>query len=832
MKLSFYTFCLGMLLSFSILAQTTIVDFESESTTVTFSYFGSTLDQTPANNIANPDASGINTSAMVGEHIKPANSQTWAGAAADVTVPINVIAGNNVCMKVWFPNTGSVSLKLEEGGDAPNWINTQSVDVANTWVEVCFDTKESSFEDPLEPAAGGVFNRVALFFDFGTSFDADQTYYFDDIIVGEGQADPIDVTFNVDVTGLTPSDVMVTVNGTSNAMMDDDGDNIYSYTATGVQPGNFEYLFSVDGSPETFEGFFTCLNDDGNRSTTAVETTSLPPVVLGSCFVAGEGVKVSIELGDAGIAVDSAGLFIAGGGNFGVPGDFPLSDEDGDGVHTAVFEFAKGFSSFYTFTNGACGDFGCKEQIGGLDCSDPDNFNDRFFGPVTQDTTISTCFQQCTTSALECEATSYDVTFQVDMNNYTDPINTAVYVSGTFNNWSGDANPMQDDDGDGIWETTITVIPGQIEYKFTIDNWAVQEDFMEGASCTISAGGFTNRVLEVTQNETVCFLFNSCDACAVETVTVTFEIGQADIELSPEGLFIAGGGNFGVPGDFPLTDEDGDGIHTMTIELEKGFSSFYTIANGACADFSCKENIAGQDCSDPNNFNDRFFGPISQDTVISTCFGQCTTSAMECASANIEVTFQVDMTNYTESFNMVYLSGTFNNWSADANPMQDDDQDNVWETTLTLLPGAIEYKFQLDMWAVQDEFTAGDPCTVTNGGFTNRSLDVAQTETVCFEFNTCNSCTTTSVRNLAIDNNLFQLNPNITNSNALLTLSKQINEVKTVRLFNVNGQLIQQYLLGITDIQQEIDLSNLPKGLYLVTVQTATTLGTRKLIKQ
>ena len=55
----------------------------------------------------------------------------------------------------------------------------------------------------------------------------------------------------------------------------------------------------------------------------------------------------------------------------------------------------------------------------------------------------------------------------------------AVYVSGTFNSWSGDANQLTDIDGDGIYTGTVTGITGgAIEYKFTVDNWADDESLI------------------------------------------------------------------------------------------------------------------------------------------------------------------------------------------------------------------------------------------------------------------------------------------------------------------------------------------------------------------
>ena len=106
---------------------------------------------------------------------------------------------------------------------------------------------------------------------------------------------------------------------------------------------------------------------------------------------------------------------------------------------------------------------------------------------------------------------------------------------------------------------------------------------------------------------------------------ITFNLNMANEDVSPEGVFLAGGGNFGMPGDYPMTDDDGDGVWTITVEVPAGFTGHYTFTNGACQDWSCKENIAGQACADPDNWNDRYIENVTGPVVINTCFAQCTT---------------------------------------------------------------------------------------------------------------------------------------------------------------------------------------------------------------
>ena len=45
----------------------------------------------------------------------------------------------------------------------------------------------------------------------------------------------------------------------------------------------------------------------------------------------------------------------------------------------------------------------------------------------------------------------------------------AVSVAGSFNDWNAAAHPMSDPDGDGVWETTIHLLPGDYAYQFVVD---------------------------------------------------------------------------------------------------------------------------------------------------------------------------------------------------------------------------------------------------------------------------------------------------------------------------------------------------------------------------
>lgn len=142
----------------------------------------------------------------------------------------------------------------------------------------------------------------------------------------------------------------------------------------------------------------------------------------------------------------------------------------------------------------------------------------------------------------------------------------------------------------------------------------------------------------------------------IDSVNITFTVNtnKPGFTVDAAGIFLAGGGNFGLPGDYPMTDSDNDGVYEITVRRPKGFSSFYTFTNGACTDWSCKEDISNQPCADPNNFDDRTLPAVYNDTTLSTCFAECSSDGT-CATnttrlTNDETLFSVAPTlvnNYT-----------------------------------------------------------------------------------------------------------------------------------------------------------------------------------------
>lgn len=224
---------------------------------------------------------------------------------------------------------------------------------------------------------------------------------------------------------------------------------------------------------------------------------------------------------------------------------------------------------------------------------------------------------------LSAAAQEYNVTFQVNMNDVTDAFTTPE-VNGTFNNWCGNCAPLADDDGDGIWSITIALPAGQIEFKYAADNWNIQETLLQGSSCTLTTGQFTNRVYVVSQDVTlppVCW--GSCDDCGINNgpYNVEFNVDMSEVTAPFTTPEVNGTFNNWCGGCAPMSDEDGDGIWTITIPLSPGTYE-YKYAYDAWAG---QETLtAGSPCTvTVDAFTNRSLTVSEEMTMSPVCWGSC-----------------------------------------------------------------------------------------------------------------------------------------------------------------------------------------------------------------
>ena len=197
-----------------------------------------------------------------------------------------------------------------------------------------------------------------------------------------------------------------------------------------------------------------------------------------------------------------------------------------------------------------------------------------------------------------------------------------------------------------------------------------------------------------------------------------------------------------------MTDPDGDGVYTVEVADLEGVVEYKYAING----FADQENLVndmvdGATCApvtDYSGYANRQIdaGSVSND-YYGTCDGTCNDTPPPPGGT---VLFRVDMSEYAGTYGTVNLNGSFNGWCGACATMIDDDGDMVFELPVDLPGGTVEYKFTLDGWTAQEEFTDGDPCTSTIDGYINRTLDVTgdlDLPVVCY--NQCTACNTEPV---------------------------------------------------------------------------------------
>jgi PKD repeat protein len=139
--------------------------FDFETVQPVFTTFGNSS----AAIIANPDASGINTSSNVAETVH--GDEVWAGFFINLDSKLDFSTQTSITLKVWAPVVGDFRIKLEEQANTTNFVEVDAtITTANTWEEITFDFSGTVAD----------FDRLVLF--PGWNVANAGTFYIDDIV--------------------------------------------------------------------------------------------------------------------------------------------------------------------------------------------------------------------------------------------------------------------------------------------------------------------------------------------------------------------------------------------------------------------------------------------------------------------------------------------------------------------------------------------------------------------------------------------------------------------------------------------------------------------------
>jgi len=340
----------------------------------------------------------------------------------------------------------------------------------------------------------------------------------------------------------------------------------------------------------------------------------------------------------------------------------------GNGLYSVVLDIAAGEYS-YKFING--NDWSGEESVSSS-CG-----TDNGFGGYNRSVTVAdidmevatVCFSSC--SACPAPIEFIDVTFKVDMSQQTVSAN-GVHLAGSFQGWNPASTELTDLDGDGIYETTISIQEGiGIDYKFINGNdWPFQESVPMSCGLNDGFGGYNRHyALGSDPVELLPICFGERYPCTIiqepTLVTVVFQVNMSNQTVSPDGVHIAGEFNGWNPSGTLMTDM-GNGVYEASFELPINMETRFRFINGTT--WEQAETIPAlcgvlDDFGSYNRnlqvFNiDTIFGPV--------CFNECA----NCLPVEpVLVTLRVDMANETVSADGVYVAGDFNNWDPTATAM-------------------------------------------------------------------------------------------------------------------------------------------------------------------
>ena len=128
-------------------------------------------------------------------------------------------------------------------------------------------------------------------------------------------------------------------------------------------------------------------------------------------------------------------------------------------------------------------------------------------------------------------------------------------------------------------------------------------------------------------------------------------------------------------------------------------------------------------------------------------------------------------------------------------------------------------------WGASEQLTAGDACTITTGGFTNRAYTVANNDTLdvaCWAL--CTDCPNGIDEEFTTSFNVFP-NPATTE----LSIATSI-ENGTAFITTILGEEVGSKVnLNTT---KSLNIASLSPGIYYLNIETATQRGTVRFVKK
>ena len=548
------------------------------------------------------------------------------------------------------------------------------------------------------------------------------------------------VTFQVDMSNETVSPLGVHVAGDfqgwdpAGTEMIPIGNEVYAVTLD-LESGNYyEYKFingNAWGMDETVPP--ECASGWNRYITVPAVPITLDAVCFGSCDPCGPppvDITVTFEVDLSQQTVSPDGVHIAGGFQGWDPGATAMEDA-GNNIYTYTTILPSGTYQEFKYINGTTWD---EAENLPPECSQNGN---RYFTVPDQDTVMTppVCYGECD----PCGPPPLDinVTFQIDM---SDEIISpdGVHIAGSFQGWNASSTEMTNT-GDDIYAVTVLLSSGYYyEFKYINGNtFDGSEIVPEACGVPDGQGGF-NRFLYTSENDTTlqALCFGSCEPCPppMPEHDVTFRVDMSYEEVSPDGVHLTGTFQGWDPAATEMTEVEDD-IYEITLPLEEGDNHEFKYINGITFD---QAETVPPECSQNGN---RYFTVPAADTVMTAvCFGSCDPCGTP--PVDVNVTFQVDLSNEFISPDGIHMAGNFQGWDPAATELTLL-SGNIYQYTQVFSSGTyLEYKF-INGITFDDAEAVPEECGTPDGqGGFNRFLTVPVNDTVlpAFCFGSCDPC--------------------------------------------------------------------------------------------
>ena len=552
-------------------SQTLPEDFEASIITSDFTDF----DGGVATVLPNPQSSGINTSATVGQIVRN-GGLTWGGSKYTLAGNLDFSTMTNITMKVYTaaPIGTTIKFKLEGG------VGSAEVDALTTvtgaWEEITWNFSGTA----------NTFNTIVLMFDFGNVGDgtATSTFLFDDI---EQSASP-----------LMQIDLPVTFeSATIDYTMTDFGDNMSTLLVDPTLPTNMVMQVVKPLSAPTWAGttIGTSLGFVNAIPFTATETEMSVRVWSPD---AGIPVRLKVEdHTDPAISVETEALTTVAG-----QWETLVFDFANEASGTAAINFANTYNKASIFFN-----FGTDGATAG---SKTYYFDDLIFSapPPSGDLVIT---------AEVCGNTG----------------GSEVRMTGPIWNWDPTTGPIAVDNMDGTYTFTLSPAPTtDMEYLLILDG--VQEDLIQdmvdGGSCAPVTDYFSyaNRKWFITDSLSIDAIYSRCVPCSYPDISITTEIcdtvGVSTVKILRPPNWDWNNAKEGI--------SNGDGTWTFTYSPAPTDSLEYRIVVDGVEENLIQEMIDGANCApitDYSSYANRLWQLSDGSSIVNT-YNTCA----DCSGSN------------------------------------------------------------------------------------------------------------------------------------------------------------------------------------------------------